>query len=85
MNLQYGGENIFFSDLNFKNDNPSKKTFLLYCLTKNTTYVEQFFFLKIPNGGLIKMAIFFHQFFEMLIYVQFLKTDKTKFNQSKEI
>jgi hypothetical protein len=59
MNLQYGDENIFFSDLNFKNDIFSKKTFLLYFLTKYTTYVEQFFFLKIPNGGLLKMAIFF--------------------------
>jgi hypothetical protein len=47
----------FFSDKIFRNENSSKKTFLLYFLTKNTTYVEQFFFLKIPNGGLIKMAI----------------------------
>jgi hypothetical protein len=41
----------FFSDKNFKNDNSSKKTFLLYFLTKNTTLVEQCFFLKIPIGG----------------------------------
>jgi hypothetical protein len=37
----------FFSDQNFKNDNFSKKTSFLYFLTKNTTYVAQFFFQKL--------------------------------------
>jgi hypothetical protein len=40
----------FFSFLNFKNDNFSKKLFLLCCLTKNTNFVS-LFFLKIQNGG----------------------------------
>jgi hypothetical protein len=37
---------IFFFLSELKNDNTSKSSFLLYFLTKNTTFVEQFFFSK---------------------------------------
>jgi hypothetical protein len=62
MNLQFGGENIFFL-IKISKMIILQKNFLLYFLTKNTTDVEQFFFLKISNGGLIKMAIFFSPIF----------------------
>jgi hypothetical protein len=47
----------FFVVENFKNNSSSKKSLLL---TKNTTFVEQFFSYK------LKIAIFFYKFFEML-------------------
>jgi hypothetical protein len=56
--IENGGENIFFLIKISKMIILQKKTFLLYFLTKNTTFVKQFFFLQIPNGGYIEMHIF---------------------------
>jgi hypothetical protein len=61
--LKMADESPIFSDYNFKNDKSSKKKFLL---TKNTTYVEQFFFSKNSKWRINQNGDFFNQFFEML-------------------
>jgi hypothetical protein len=63
--IQYGGENIF-SDYHFKNDNSSKKTFLLYFLSQNTNFSRTMFFSKNSEWRINQNGDFFIKFFEML-------------------